>query len=111
MAAKFEKTRYPGIYKRGSSYVLTYRVGGRQRKESCRTLEAARKKKAARQAAIDAGEFQEATRLTFREYAEEWVERYLGRRGRGFRPSTRTTTAECSSGTSSPTSTSGSGAG
>jgi integrase len=88
MAAKFEKTRYPGIYKRGSSYVLTYRVGGKQRKESCRTLEEARKKKAARQAAIDAGEFQEKTRVTFADFAREWVERYQGR-GRGFRESTR----------------------
>jgi integrase len=88
MAARFERTRYPGIYKRGSSYVLTYRVGGKQKKESCKTLEEARKKKAARQAAIDAGEFQEKTRVTFAEFAREWVERYQGR-GRGFRESTR----------------------
>lgn len=39
MAAPMEKTKTPGIYRRGSRYVVVYRAGGRQRKESARTLD------------------------------------------------------------------------
>ncbi len=88
MAAPMERTRHPGIYKRGSRYVVIYRPAGKQRKESAGTLAEARKLRAARQADVARGEFHEATRLTFRQYAEEWVDRYQGR-GRGFREGTR----------------------
>src|SRR5436309_2219299 len=88
MAAKLERTRYPGIYKRGSRYVAIYRVGGRQRSESAATLAEARKLRSAPQADVARGEFHEQTTLTFNKYAAEWVERYHGR-GRGFRESTR----------------------
>jgi integrase len=83
-----ERTRHPGIYRRGSRYVVTYRAAGKQRKESAGTLTEARKMRAARQADVARGEFHEATRLTFEKYATEWIERYQGR-GRGFRESTR----------------------
>jgi Phage integrase SAM-like domain len=83
------KTRTPGIYKRGSRYVVVYRANGRQRKESARTLEEARRLKSRRQADVDANEFFEASRRRFGEYAREWVERYRGRGRRGFRESTR----------------------
>jgi hypothetical protein len=43
MAYTLEKTRTPGIFKRGSPYVLVYRVNGRQKWESARTLEDARR--------------------------------------------------------------------
>lgn len=88
MGAKLERTRHPGIYKRGSRYVVAYRVAGRQKRESTRTLAAARALKSARQADIARGEFHEASRIRFRDYASEWVERYQGR-GRGFRESSR----------------------
>jgi len=43
MAAKLEKTKgTPGIFKRGSRYVFSYRVDGRQRWELARTLDEAR---------------------------------------------------------------------
>ena len=88
MAAPMEKTRHPGIYKRGSRYVVTYRDGrGRPRKESTRTLGEAQRLKAARTADVARGEFHEQTRVRFRDYAEEWVERHHGRKG--FRESTR----------------------
>jgi hypothetical protein len=48
MAARREKTRTPGIYKRGSRYFFQYEVEGRQRWESARTLDEARRAKAAR---------------------------------------------------------------
>ncbi len=85
MAAATEKTRYAGIYKRGSRYVVRYRAGGRNRSEAVRTLEQARKLKRSRESARDSGEFQEQSRLAFREYAEKWVERYQGTGRRGFR--------------------------
>ena len=90
MAAKLEKTRTPGIFKRGSRYAVLYRDSeGRQRQESARTLDEARNLKAARTAAVATGEFHAASRIKFREYALEWVERYQGRGRRGFRDSTR----------------------
>jgi integrase len=89
MAAKMEKTRTPGIYKRGSRYVFAYRVDGRQRWESCRTLDEARRAKAARATDIGRGEFEERSRITLHEYAREWIERYQGTGRRGFREETR----------------------
>jgi integrase len=89
MAAKMEKTRTPGIYKRGSRYVFAYRVDGRQRWESCRTLDEARRSKAARATDIRRGEFEERSRITLHEYAREWIERYQGTGRRGFREETR----------------------
>src|SRR5436190_24028660 len=83
------KTATPGIYKRGDRYVVVFRAAGRQRKEFARTYSEARRLKAARQTDVSRGEFQEQTRITFGEYATEWIERYQGR-GRGFRESTRT---------------------
>lgn len=90
MAAKLEKTRTPGIFKRGSRYVFSYRANGKQRWESCRTLDEARRAKAARTTDIGRGEFEERARITLHEYAREWVERYQGTGRRGFREETRT---------------------
>jgi integrase len=90
MAAKLEKTRTPGIFKRGSRYVFSYRdEQGKQRWESCRTLEEARRAKSARATDIARGEFEKRFRVTLRAYAEDWIERYLGRRKGGFRDATR----------------------
>jgi integrase len=90
VAAKRVKTKTPGIYKRGSRYVAIYRDSeGRQREESARTLNEARRLKAGRSAAVARGEFHAASRVKLRDYAIEWVERYQGRGQRGFRESTR----------------------
>jgi hypothetical protein len=89
MAAKLEKTRTPGIFKRGSRYVFSYRVDGKQRWESCRTLDEARRAKAARATDIGRGEFEERSRLTLHNYAQEWIERYQGTGRRGFREEMR----------------------
>ena len=37
-----ERTEVPGVYRRGSKYVVVYRVEGRQRKQSAATLAEAR---------------------------------------------------------------------
>jgi integrase len=89
MSAKLERTRTPGIFKRGSRYVFSYRVNRVQRWESCRTLEEARRAKSARSTDIGRGEFQERSRVTLREYALDWIERYQGTGRRGFREETR----------------------
>jgi integrase len=97
MAAKLERTRTPGIFKRGSRYVFSYRVNGKQRWESCRTLEEARRAKAARQTDIGRGEFEERSRLTLHQYLigrpdqgePGWIDRYQGMGRRGFREETR----------------------
>src|ERR1700759_5157183 len=89
MAAPLERTRTPGIYKRGTRYVFSYRVDGKQRWESCRTLEEARRAKAARQTDISRGEFDRRPQVTLHQYARDWIERYHGTGRRGFREETR----------------------
>jgi lipopolysaccharide export LptBFGC system permease protein LptF len=90
MAATMEKTRHPGIYKRGTRYVVVYRgADGKQRKEAVRTIDEARKLKSARSTDVARGEFHPQSRERFREYAEAWVERYQGTGRRGFREGTR----------------------
>jgi integrase len=89
MSAKLEKTRTPGIFRRGSRYAFSYRVNGKQKWESCRTLDEARRAKAARTTDVGRGEFEARSRVTLHEYALEWIERYSGRGRRGFRESTR----------------------
>jgi integrase len=89
MAAKTEKTKTPGIYKRGSRYMIAYRANGKQHYETFRTLDEARRAKAARTTDVERGEFDERSRVTLHEYAGEWVERYQGRGRRGFREGTR----------------------
>lgn len=89
MAAPLTKTRHPGIYKRGNRYVVRYRVNGSQRQESARTLEEALRLKRARETDRDRGEFEAQSRIPFREYADEWIERYQGNGRRGFTENTR----------------------
>jgi integrase len=45
--------------------------------------------KRAREAAADRGDHEQSLRMTFREYATEWVGRYHGRGRQGFRETTR----------------------
>ncbi len=80
MAAELVKTTTPGIYKRGSRYVVVWRHRGRQHKSFHRTLAEAREAKGARQA----GDKQPATRKLLDEYALEWLDGYAGRTSRGF---------------------------
>lgn len=85
MAAKMEKTRTPGIYKRGGRYVVVWQHRGRQHKESFRTEAEAREAKGRRQA----GESRPASRVKFGDYFAEWIESYAGRTERGFSETTR----------------------
>ncbi|MEJ7891707.1 MAG: site-specific integrase [Solirubrobacteraceae bacterium] len=88
-APTMEKTKAPGIFKRGGRYVIVYRdADGRQRKESARTYDEARRLKARRTAQRDSGELAGASRQTLHEYVREWIDRYQGGQ-RGFRDQTR----------------------
>ena len=83
------KTSTPGVYRRGSRYVIGYRFDGRQRWETFRTLDEARRAKRAREAATDAGLLITATSETVHDYARQWIANYVGRTSRGFREQTR----------------------
>jgi integrase len=91
MAAPMVKTRHPGIYKRGSRYIVRFRANGKRHAESCRTLDEALQIKRAREAARDRGELDLVTqaRTPLRDYAAEWIERYQGNGRRGFTDDTR----------------------
>jgi integrase len=80
-----ERSKHPGIFRRGGRYVVVYRdPAGRQRKRAARTLAEARALKASLTADIHRGEFRETSRVSFAEYASEWIATYQGRTSRGF---------------------------
>jgi integrase len=93
MSAKLVRTATPGIYKKQGAktrpYIVVYRAAGKQRKEMARTLEEARMLKRSREADRDRGEFQVRSRVRFREFLSEWIDRYQGNGRRGFRENTR----------------------
>lgn len=89
MAAPYVRTNTPGIYKRGDRYYSTWTVNGRLRKKSHRTMKEARAHKAHMQTLVNSGEYQEQSKVKFREYALEWIERYTGNGKSGFREHTR----------------------
>ena len=82
-----DKTRTPGIYKRGSRYVVVWRHRGKQHKSFHRTYEEAREAKGRRAA----GDSRPASREAFEEYAREWLDTYRGRTARGLAERTRRT--------------------
>src|SRR4051812_3681159 len=83
-----EKTKTPGVYKRGGVYVVVYRVDGRQRKAFARTYDAARSLKSRLATQIADGDYRPPTKVTFGAYARSWITAYHGR-GTGFRERTR----------------------
>ncbi len=86
---KNEKTKVPGVYRRGERYVYSYRVEGRQKWGSAASLDEARRLKRQAEADADRGELIDLTTARFGEYARDWIEHYQGRTSRGFRESTR----------------------
>ena len=89
MAAPLEKTRTPGVFKRGARYVVIYRdENGRQRQRSARTYDDARLLKSRLTAEVAAGQHVAASPVTFADYARDWLTRHIGRDG-GLREQTR----------------------
>jgi integrase len=85
MAAPLVKTSTPGIFKRGSRYVVIWRHRGKQHKSFHRTLAEAREAKGQRQA----GDRRPSTKQPFADYAHAWLDGYQGRTARGLDDDTR----------------------
>lgn len=94
-----QKTRTPGIYKRGNVYAYRFRdVDGKVRQRGARTMAEARRMRAEATAEVariktlrSLGEYiPAAVRTGFQEYVEEWGKTYSGRTSRGLREITRT---------------------
>ena len=83
-------TKTPGIYRRGSRYVVRYRdPTGRARKQSARTMAEARRIKAEVNADVGRGEWRAQSRVSFADHARDWIGSYQGRTARGLRDETR----------------------
>ena len=90
MSARRERTKTPGIYKRGGRFSFSYRDNrGRPRWGSAKTLAEAKAKRAALTADVARGEYRALSAVTFQEYAAEWIEHYQGRTSSGVREQTR----------------------
>ncbi len=76
---------HPGIYRKGSRYVVTWKHRGKSRKSSHRTLSEAVRAKGRRAS----GHTEPVARQRFDDYARAWVESYGGRTRRGIGDSTR----------------------
>jgi hypothetical protein len=88
-APKMIRTKTPGVFKRGSRYVVTFRdADGHPRKEATRTYDLARALKTQRESEVAQGAFLPAGKLTFHDFAREWIESYNGKR-QGIRPRTK----------------------
>jgi len=74
MVLPLEPTDVPGVYRRGSKFVVVYRAGGRQRKQSADTMIDARAIKLQR-----GGEARALRRgPTLHEFSLSWLDRYAG---------------------------------
>ena len=91
MVLPLEPTEVPGVYGRGSKFVVVYRVEGRQRKQSVDTLADARAVKLARD-----GEARARRRgPTLHEFSLSWLDRYAGSGHDSVRANTRRETVGC----------------
>jgi integrase len=89
VSAVLEKTKTPGIYRRGRRYVVTFRdQQGVPRKRSAASLAQARELKATLTADVKRGNYRPLSKLSFADYAKEWIQTYQGRTARGIRPET-----------------------
>ena len=84
--AKMERTATPGVYRRGSRYVVCWRYRGDQYRKSFRTYAEAVEAKGRRMAGNDR---KPATQATLADYKDEWLAGYAGRTARGFTENTR----------------------
>ena len=89
MSAAEQTTKHAGIFKRGNRYTARVRDRrGRVRRVSGQTIAEVKSKRAAFETDVARGEWREASRVTFAEYAADWLDTYAGRTGRGVRPAT-----------------------
>jgi integrase len=76
---------HPGVYKKGSRYLVAFRHKGRQQARSFRTLSEAVRFKGR----IVAGDTQPTSRQPFKRYAPGWLKSYAGRTSGGVGSKTR----------------------
>jgi integrase len=77
MTARLKRTRHPGIYEAGESYVLRYRdQSGRQRQKTCRTLDEAKRWRA--KVTLNPAAGSPRSGPTVSEYAEDWLTMLAG---------------------------------
>jgi integrase len=77
MTVRLKRTRHPGIYETGSSYIVRYRdVSGRQRQKTCRTLDEAKRFRA--KVTLNPGAGSPRSGPTVAEYADEWLSMLAG---------------------------------
>lgn len=84
-ARTLEKTRYPGIYRRGTRFVVVWQHEGKQHKSFHRSLAEAREAQGIRR---QPGRTRPASQRMFCDYAHDWLATYNGRTDRGLAPST-----------------------
>lgn len=90
VSAPLQKTKVPGVYRRGRRYAVLYRDPyGHQRSRAAATLAEARLLKSALTTDVARGEYRALSGTTFAEYLPEWIASYPGRTSRGFREQTR----------------------
>jgi integrase len=83
------RTRAPGVYRRGSGFVVRVRdQQGRQVQRAARTMAEAKRLRAELTADVARREYRAETRITLGEYAAEWIETYRGTTAAGIRPET-----------------------
>lgn len=83
------RTSTPGIFKRGSRYVVRYRdAHGRDRKKFARSLAEARRIKSEVNADLARGEYRDVSKMSFAAYVEQWATTYQGRTTAGLRTET-----------------------
>jgi Phage integrase, N-terminal SAM-like domain len=89
VGAPLEKTSVPGVYRRGGRYAVMYRdPTGKQRSRAAASMAEARSLKSELSADLRRGEYRETSRLTFAEYATDWMRTYSGRTSRGLKATT-----------------------
>jgi len=89
MSAKLIQTKTKGVYKRGNRYCYVFRgPDGKQRRRAAKTYKEAVRRKAATTVDVDRGEWMDS-RLTFADYAPQWLATYKGRTKRGINADTK----------------------
>jgi len=89
MAAPYQRTSVPGIYRRGGRYSVAYTdPAGKRRKRTAATMAEARALKGALATDVARGDYREMSDVRFDDYARDWITTYQGRTGRGIRPPT-----------------------
>ena len=83
------RTATPGVYRRGSRFVVVWRHRGRQHKQSCLSYTEAIALRDRRRAGDTRPDWRPHRKDSFRRYARLWVDEYRGRTHKGLDESTR----------------------